>query len=157
MSPIGWVRFGVLAGGLAAVTGCGLVDAMKADMAADRPTETKQAALPPAELDPWESETAKAVPAPPPEVKPVSPGRLVGMTRDEARALLGNPMGERSDPPATVWTWRNSRCQLELFFYMDVSTRDMRALTYEVTGSPRQSTCLGELSEGTGSGGSARR
>lgn len=158
MSPIGWVRSGVLAGSLAALAGCGAVDAVKVEPVADRPIVREQEVVsPPGELDPWEAETAKVVPAPLPEIKPISPGRLVGMTREEAFALFGAPKGERSDPPATVWTWRSSRCQLDLFFYMDVNTRGMRALTYEVIGKPSQPTCLGELSKGTESVGNAGR
>jgi hypothetical protein len=159
MSPIGWLRSGALAGGLAALAGCGIVDAMNRDLAGgNSPPPAQHAPLSsPASASP-PGEVAKSTPAPLPEAKPEPPGRLVGMSPDEARALLGAPADQRSDPPAVVWTWRNNRCQLELFFYMDVSDRNLRALTYEVTGGgQRLSTCLGELSKGSVSGGTARR
>lgn len=86
-------------------------------------------------------------------IKPLQPKSLVGMTPDEIRAMLGAPASERADPPATVWTWRHERCEVDVFFYMDIGNQTFRALTYEFRGAKRrEAKCLGALKEETDRG-----
>jgi hypothetical protein len=75
------------------------------------------------------------VPAPPPRpsrAEPVSPKRLVGLTRDQVTQLIGQPNAVNDNPPATVWVYRTEGCTLDVMFYMDIGTRTFRALAYEV-------------------------
>ena len=68
-------------------------------------------------------------PAPPPEF---DPRRLVGLDKDEALALLGQPSAVREQSPSTVWSYRSRDCTLDLFFYMDLATRAFRVLTWDL-------------------------
>jgi hypothetical protein len=77
------------------------------------------------------------------------PAKLVGLGKDETLSALGQPAGVREQPPATVWTYRSRDCALDVFFYMDLSTRTFRVLTTEVTSELKSAdarrTCLNRL------------
>lgn len=62
----------------------------------------------------------------------LNPERLIGLSLVEAEALLGEPALQDEKPPAKVWTYNAQSCVLNIFFYADISTRDFRALTYEI-------------------------
>lgn len=74
----------------------------------------------------------------PPEGRPdarapvLEPRMLVGLDREQIALLLGAPGAVREQPPATVWSYRIEGCALNVFFYPDVKTREMRALAYDV-------------------------
>jgi len=74
----------------------------------------------------------------PPDDKPelrlpmLNPDIVVGLDRDQTALLLGEPATVRSQPPATVWSYRAKGCGLNVFFYPDLQTREMRALAYDV-------------------------
>jgi hypothetical protein len=127
------------------------------------------AAVPPAE--PVVSAPPEPPPAPPPEavplpghkpepvgaVAPTAPGedpkQLVGLGFGETEALLGRPTKEEEKPPAKVWTYSGTDCELTIFFYADINTQEFRALTYEVTGNEAtggsDDQCLAQLKQGT--------
>jgi len=90
---------------------------------------------------------AKPVPPPPPpspppplpEKKPdaaaaasIDPKQLVGLGFRDTENLLGSPTKEEEKPPAKIWTYSNEECELDIFFYSDINTREFRALTYEI-------------------------
>lgn len=62
----------------------------------------------------------------------LDPERLIGLSLVEAEALLGEPALQDEKPPAKVWTYNAQSCVLSIFFYADISTKDFRALTYEI-------------------------
>ena len=64
----------------------------------------------------------------------VTPARLVGLDPTETTRLLGRPAETVEAPPALQWNWRAGRCTLRLFFFMDLKTRDFRALSYQTSG-----------------------
>lgn len=74
----------------------------------------------------------------PPDDKPESrlpvlaPEMLVGLDRQQIELLLGAPAAVREQPPATVWSYRAKDCALNVFFYPDLQTREVRALAYDV-------------------------
>lgn len=76
----------------------------------------------------------------PPDDKPemrlplLNPDIVVGLDREQTTLLLGEPATVRAQPPATVWSYRAKGCGLNVFFYPDVQTREMRALAYDVLG-----------------------
>jgi hypothetical protein len=138
---------------IAALSGCAVIDMMK-----PRQAEGGPAAVQPAKDAPPEKAASPA--APPvqqavavPDPKPaaptsLAPRTLVGMTPEAVQKMLGAPAAQRSDPPATVWSWRHGKCEVEVFFYLDLGSQTMRALTYEFRGAPRrEARCLGALKQ----------
>ncbi|HEX6979343.1 MAG TPA: hypothetical protein VF342_08585 [Alphaproteobacteria bacterium] len=68
-----------------------------------------------------------------PEVPRPEPA-LVGASRAEALALLGAPMDIRDAAPAKVWEYRDRKgeCEVDVYFYLDVSRNEFFALHYDV-------------------------
>ena len=63
-----------------------------------------------------------------------SQAELIGLDQSEAVRLLG-PATEKSDePPATVWRYKTGSCELDLFFYLDLRSGNMRTLHYSFKG-----------------------
>jgi len=63
-----------------------------------------------------------------------SQAELIGLDQSAATRLFG-PAAEKSDePPATVWRYKTGSCELDLFFYLDLSSGRMRTLHYALKG-----------------------
>jgi hypothetical protein len=93
-----------------------------------------------------ESITTSLGPAEPP---PLQTGDLIGLDQLAVTRLLG-PATERSEqPPATVWRYKNASCELDLFFYLDLSSGHMRTLHYALKGDgsdkAKRQDCLRSL------------
>jgi hypothetical protein len=94
--------------------------------------------------------TMAPVAAPPPGPDPKA---LVGLDFAQTQHLLGKPSRQDEKPPAKVWTYNGTDCDLTIFFYADINTRQFRALTYEIKN--HQATegtddqCLAHLIQGT--------
>jgi hypothetical protein len=94
--------------------------------------------------------TMAPVAAPPPGP---DPKELVGLDFAQTQHLLGKPTRQDEKPPAKVWTYNGTDCDLTIFFYADINTRQFRALTYEIKN--HQATegtddqCLAHLIQGT--------
>ena len=103
----------------------------------------RQSTEPPEADLPNESEQQLAsVPIPP--VKPVPPPRgsedvpvglaaVVGYDQDAVRDLLGDPIWVEEIPPALSWQYASDQCVLRVLFFMEVTTRNFRVLSYDVT------------------------
>lgn len=101
------------------------------------------AEVPPEAVEPTDAvERLATVPIPP--VKPVPPLResedvpeglasVVGFDEDAVRNLLGEPIWVKEIPPALSWQYASDACVLELLFFMEVTTRNFRVLSYDVT------------------------
>lgn len=96
-----------------------------------------------------------AVAEPPPSSAQTGPDpkELVGLGFRETEALLGVPTRQEEKPPAKIWTYSGTSCELNIFFYADINTRQFRALTYEIkdtqaTGGT-DGQCLAQLMQGT--------
>lgn len=63
------------------------------------------------------------------------PVAVVGLGRGDTARLLGYPAEAAEEPPAVRWTYRGRGCELTVYFFMDVATRDFRALSYQTSGS----------------------
>jgi hypothetical protein len=90
---------------------------------------------PPASAGSANELAALPVPVPPPKdraVQPIEPERLVGLSQDETRHLIGNPSAMRDEPPAVIWTYGSTGCGLEIFFYLDLVSQTFKALTYDL-------------------------
>jgi hypothetical protein len=79
----------------------------------------------------------------------VDPAVLVGMTEGETLILLGHPGRVEETPPAKIWQYTNDRCVLRVHLFMEMSSRDFRTLTYELTSMDQQpdvdQQCLADL------------
>ncbi|WP_417518442.1 hypothetical protein [Minwuia sp.] len=74
-----------------------------------------------------------------PKREPVRPlSSLIGLTETEIRAELGAPRSTGDQPPATVWRYDLTGCELSLFLFRDVASGEAKALTFEV--APRETT-----------------
>lgn len=80
---------------------------------------------------------------------PAGPDQLQGLDQDGAAALLGAPEQRVDSPPAVLWRYASRGCELDLYFYLDLQSREMRILHYEIRvtdGSERsQQRCYGDL------------
>ena len=64
---------------------------------------------------------------------------LIGMEPVDAMGLLGVPEQIREDPPAQVWAYRRGGCSLEIYFYLDLESDNLRSLTFELNaGEPSE-------------------
>jgi len=146
---------------VAVLTGCQLFKPTLPP--APPPAETAAAPEPPAPPPPPPPE-----PAPLPAQKPAQvaatqpiaapppgpdPKELVGLDFGQTQHLLGKPSRQEEKPPAKVWVYDGTNCDLTIFFYADINTQQFRALTYEIKhhqateGSDDQ--CLAQLMQGT--------
>jgi hypothetical protein len=92
-----------------------------------------------------------------PGVKPPSPPRridpksLIGKNQGDVRDMLGPPTTTQNAAPATIWRYTAQTCSLDVFFYMDLGTNTLRALTYDTkrteagTNDETSSQCLGTI------------
>jgi hypothetical protein len=61
---------------------------------------------------------------------------LIGLNEADAVKLFG-AAGQKVDaPPATVWRYRGANCELDLMFYLDLHSGEMRTLRYAIKGEP---------------------
>ena len=118
-----------------------------------------------ASLPPPQDETPPPDVPPPAETGALGFDRLQGLDQTEITAFLGEPLQRAEAPPAVLWRYASRDCALDVYFYLDLESRAMRVLHYEVRntdGSERsQQSCYGELvtarhAEQTGSSDSPR-
>jgi hypothetical protein len=110
-----------------------------ANIAPSEPVALLATPLPTPEIPgPGLGETQDAPPAP-------SPTNLSGLDQPRAANLLGPATVTESQGPATVWHYKNSRCELDLVFYMEMRSGQMRVLHHDFKGAdnPQQrQACL---------------
>jgi hypothetical protein len=83
-----------------------------------------------------------------------SPSRaveLVGLDQSAATRLFGHATERTEEPPATVWRYKTADCELDLFFYLDLRSGQMRTLRYALKNrggnQAQQQDCLRSLIE----------
>jgi hypothetical protein len=122
-------------GCLFAATGCAVTPAVEQRSRA----ASEAAAMPPAPPPPRparkpeppriaELESTPPVPPAPHETF----DRLEGLDETATAELLGPPAQRAESPPATIWRYLTRDCELDVYFYLDLQTKEMRALHYEV-------------------------
>lgn len=92
----------------------------------------------PGQSDVMEAVTGKAPPAAAPEIVAE---RILGLDAGALHRSLGSPQARLDFPPARVWRYATATCTFDVYFYMDVKSREFRVLHYEATahdGSERQ-------------------
>jgi len=74
---------------------------------------------------------------------------LIGLDQPGASRLLGTATEQFEKPPAAVLRYKNATCELDLFFYLDLRSNQMRTLHYALKGDggdpARRQDCLGSL------------
>jgi hypothetical protein len=114
-----------------------------AHAASDGTIEPSLAAVPSSPGDP---------PLPVPPVAEARPERVVGLTENALAQWLGPPANTREESPARVWRYEGIGCAFDVFFYLDLVSREFRALRYEVKGSSNDDQrCLQPVFAGRGS------
>jgi hypothetical protein len=138
---------------LALVAGCDVLRDILPD-AQPPAAPSAQPAPPPAPTPPAQAAAVPPPPPPAPRERPApvpdfDPAKLVGLDKDQTLSTLGQPNATREQPPATVWTYKTRDCSIDLFFYMDIATRQFRVLTTEVTtdlkSAEARRSCLNRL------------
>ena len=116
-----------------------LGDRVQAKAAPNRPAPNPPPSAPAPATDPPSVSVippARA-PAKPPPMKTLEPARLMGLNYEDTTASAGKPVETREEPPATVWRYRTEDCVVDVFFYMDLATKQFRALAYDVKPSKK--------------------
>jgi hypothetical protein len=76
---------------------------------------------------------------------------LIGLDERRTTELLGLAAEKETRSPATVWRYRSGRCELDLSFYMEMRSGQMRTLHYDFKGEadrPEQrQACLRSIIE----------
>ena len=72
---------------------------------------------------------------PPVVAEPMTPKALVGLDEQATARLLGEPSWTEDVPPAKYWQYATPSCVLRVFFFMEMTTQNFRALSYELTSS----------------------
>lgn len=70
----------------------------------------------------------------PPTADLPGPEGLIGLGREQVRALLGTPGFVRRDPPAELWQYGTDGCFLDLFLYRNESKGELRVTHVEARG-----------------------
>lgn len=80
---------------------------------------------------------------------------LIGLNEEEMRARYGDPTQILEAPPGIRWQYGDGAqgCTVQVFFFMEVATRQMRVLSYEVTGdgdaAQSEQQCLADFTAQT--------
>jgi hypothetical protein len=84
--------------------------------------------------------------APATNSSPSQASELIGLDQPGATRLLGLAAEQFEQPPAAVWRYKNATCELDLFFYLDLHSNQMRTLHYALKGdggdTARRHDCL---------------
>ena len=80
---------------------------------------------------------------------PLRASELIGLDQQAVAQLFGAATERSEDPPATVWRYKTATCELDLFFYLDLRSGQMRTLHYAFKGDAadieRREDCLRSL------------
>jgi hypothetical protein len=69
-----------------------------------------------------------------PFATPPPSGELIGLDQPKVARLFGHATEKIAQPPATVWRYKTAGCELDLFFYLDLRSGQMRTLHYAFKG-----------------------
>jgi hypothetical protein len=76
---------------------------------------------------------------------------VVGLTENALATWLGPPAESREELPARIWRYLGAGCALDVFLYLDLVSREFRALRFEVKGSENDDQrCLRPVFAGRG-------
>jgi hypothetical protein len=99
---------------------------------ARKPKPPAPAVARPADPAPAGSGMAQSATVRPPQAPHFDPNRLVGLSEQETLRLLGQPNWKEETPPSRTWRYASRGCELRVFFFMEMTSRDFRSLSYEL-------------------------
>ena len=83
---------------------------------------------------------------------------LVGAAEPDVAMVLGEPDWFEDVPPARMWQYASTNCVVRLYFFMELSTRNFRVLSYELEsghdGDDAEQQCFSEFVRGGDAGSS---
>jgi hypothetical protein len=86
---------------------------------------------------------------------PPQNGDLIGIDQHKAARLFGSATEKIEQSPATVWRYKTPSCELDLFFYLDLRSGQMRTLHYafkgDVDDTEKRQNCLRAIVAARGS------
>jgi hypothetical protein len=86
---------------------------------------------------------------------------LIGIDERGAENLFGTPHRRHDNATNKTWYYRDGSCALDLYFYMDMSSRVFRTLAYEVSSNDQSAEsrdqCIARLQSAKQSAGSGNR
>jgi hypothetical protein len=71
----------------------------------------------------------------PPDTPAIDPDHVIGLKEGDTEEWLGAPTERKDASPATIWRYVRQDCEVDIYFYLDLQQRIMRALHYEVRGN----------------------
>jgi hypothetical protein len=81
----------------------------------------------------------------PPKGPAPSPEELIGLGESQVRELLGQPTAVTDDGLAHVLTYQARSCQLDITFFMDMKSSDMKVLNYQWVTPKKGKACYRQL------------
>jgi hypothetical protein len=67
-----------------------------------------------------------------PEPEPVAPADLVGFDFPAVQQVLGHPSSVQNSALSVVWTYWQTECTVQLYFYPDIQTKIFHLLKYDL-------------------------
>ncbi|MGZ6205433.1 MAG: hypothetical protein ACXWMT_11015 [Candidatus Binataceae bacterium] len=108
-----------------------------AKLPAQKPPRTARAAPPP------------TTPQPKPEAAPAPIAQVIGLSQDDIRKTWGEPKERIAQGAGEAWVYKNTRCTLEIVFFLDVTRNGYYALDRKISGTDGTDlaarTCLTEI------------
>jgi hypothetical protein len=100
--------------------------------------------LPPKPRIPKPVAKAPETPAAP---EPTMLVHVVGMSQDDLRKTLGEPMERIDQGPGQAWIYKTPKCSVEILFFLDVTRNGYYALDRKlsVTGDPAEQACYMDI------------
>lgn len=80
-----------------------------------------------------------------PGAPPPPPVRVVGLSQDEVRRLLGAPSAETAEGPGRTWTYYGAGCAVTIDFFFDVTRNGFFALNQSSADGGDAAACLGGI------------
>ncbi|HET8726445.1 MAG TPA: hypothetical protein VFO41_02950 [Alphaproteobacteria bacterium] len=62
------------------------------------------------------------------------PETIIGLDETDMRERFGEPQWIQEEPPGVRWQYGTASCTVDVFFFMEVQTQELRVLSYDVTG-----------------------
>lgn len=114
------------------LAGCAELGELYSSATAPRPVSAPSRAaskpVPPPPSKPQQSEGEAPIPA------SFEPQQFIGREATELVAMLGEPEEISEAPPATIWRYQVVGCRMDVFLYRNVETRQLRSLSYKISG-----------------------
>ncbi len=114
------------------LTACTGRDALEVSAGPETGTEAAPSEASSATVDEEGNAQIALIPVQRPLPPPLDPESLIGSNEAEVIQTLGTPSDTRMEAPATIWSYGDDSCSLDLYYFLDVSGNSLRVLNYQV-------------------------